>query len=53
MCVRLLPCPRDVQGQARIKRDGHTITWDAFWASDSPWLVNGAARMRFTLALPD
>lgn len=41
------------KGKREIKRDGHTITWDAFWASDSPWLVNGAARMRFTLALPD
>jgi hypothetical protein len=32
-----------------IKLNDEPVAWDAFWAPDSPWLVNGKARVRFTL----
>lgn len=25
------------------------LSWDAFWAEGSPWLTDGAARVRFSL----
>lgn len=34
-------------GQAEIRGAGQPIKWDDFWTYNSPWLVNGTARIRF------
>lgn len=42
----------DGRGQAKVEYDGKAVTWADFWADNSPWLVNGTARVRFNLAAP-
>ena len=31
------------------KHDSEPVAWDDVWAPGSPWLVDGKARVRFTL----
>lgn len=34
---------------SKFEHDSEPVAWDDFWASGSPWLVNGQACVRFAL----
>lgn len=40
-------------GWSSCEVNGQPLTWQAFWAEGSPWLTEGAARVRFVLEPPE